>query len=179
MSRRAVALVAALILTTGVVAACGDDGDDGGGDDRSAYVEAMTTSLVTVQEGEIFGAFPADEAACIAEHTVDAVGTDFFVDNDITADELEEATGIEALGVALEEGVATEAAEAYRACEVDLGRLFTGGAGTATVTECINGTVDMDAVVAAVAARLQGNEVEAQELSTGTASVVSTCVAAG
>ena len=170
--------LAALVAMIGVAIAGCSDGDEPD-PDAEPYVDAMVVSLTTQQPGELFWAYSEEEATCIAEHTLDVVGSEFFIDNGITTGELEAAVGIEALGVRLDDEQATEVAEALESCDIDFGRYFSSGAGSQTAIECINEQIDVDAVMAAAAARLRGNEAEAQQLSGSVSSSVAACVTAG
>jgi hypothetical protein len=170
-----------LLLGAVLVAGCSDD--EGGGDsekpEAAPYVEALRQSFTTQQPGEVFFAYSEDEATCIAERTVDALGLEFITENEITADELAAAPGLQSLGVTITEEQATDAAEAMSSCDISYGNLFTGGTGSEAVVACIDDGVDPDVVAEATAALYQGDVAASNILMAPITGVVGPCLNAG
>jgi hypothetical protein len=184
MSRRPSPRLPALILAGALlVTSCSDDGGDdadGAGDDPAAagYADARAAGLATRDEGELF-VFTEEEARCIADLEIEALGTDFLVDNGVTADELGAAPSLGELGVALSQEQAEAAADAVARCDVSFGRLFTAGIASEEAIACIDDAVDPEVVVAATVTRYLGDEAAAAAQLLPVNEIIGTCTAEG
>ena len=181
-SRAVTSALTALLLGAVLVAGCSDD-DGGGGDstepEAAPFVEAIRQSFTTQQPGELFFAYSDEEATCIAETTIDALGLDFIAENGITADALAAAPGLEALGVSISPEQAEDAAGAMSSCDISYGNFYTGRTGSETVVACIDDGVDPELVAEATAARYQGDQPTADGLLAPISGIIGACVAAG
>lgn len=147
-----------LVLAGPAVGACSDDG----GGDAQPYIDALTESFQESEEGEFA---PTDEQAeCMAEKTIDAIGVDTLEDADISPEEVVDSDGPEDLGLELSEDQATDAARAFVDCDLSFAEAFAGADAPDEAVECIDENLDEDRMVEAIAAQYQGNEDEADEI---------------
>jgi hypothetical protein len=153
-------LALALLVAAGpAVGACSDDGGDG---NAQPYIDALTESFLDSEEGEF--APTEEQAECMAEKTVDAIGADTLEDEGITPEDVVDSDGPEDLGLELSEDQATEAARAFFDCDLSFAEAFAGADAADEAVECIDENLDEDRMVEAIAAQYQGDEEEADEI---------------
>jgi hypothetical protein len=147
-----------LVLAGPAVGACSDDG----GGDAQPYVDALTESFLESEDGEFA---PTDEQAeCMAEKTIDAIGVDTLEDAGISPEEVVDSDGPDDLGLELSEDQATDAARAFVDCDLSYAEAFAGADAPEEAIECIDENLDEDAMVEAIALQYQGEEDAADEL---------------
>jgi len=148
-------ITALFILTSITVAGCSDDG----GADAQPYVDAL------VEAFEDDGDFATDdEAECVAEASVEAIGADFLEDNDISPEDLAESDGPQDLDIDISEDQARGAASALVDCDISWGALFAGDDASDEAIACIDENLDEDTLVDAGTAEYLGDEDEANAL---------------
>ena len=123
--RRTLLLLLALAAPAALLAACGDDDDSGGGDE-DAYRAAWVTNLTDSEDGL---QVEREDAECMAQALVDELGTEAFVDADVTPEEVAEG---DSPGELLGDGVIPEedaraVLDGWDDC-TDVGRLLAEGA---------------------------------------------------
>lgn len=148
-------LTLAILLLLGAAAVgCSDDG--GSDADAQPYVDALVSSL---QDSD--GPGPTDEQAeCIAERAIDAIGVDTLEDAGVTPEEVAESDGPEDF-VELSEDQARDVAESFVSCEFDFAAAFAGEDASQEAIDCIDENLDEDDLVDAFALQFQGREDEA------------------
>ena len=151
--------LALLLVAAPAVGACSDGGGDA---DAQPYIDALTESF---QEEDESGFTPTDEQAeCMAEKTIDAIGADTLEEAGITPEDVVDSDGPEDLGLELSEDQATEAARAFFDCDLSFAEAFAGADADDEAVECIEENLDEDRMVEAIAEQYQGNEDEADEI---------------
>lgn len=147
-------LALSILLVAGGAAACSDDG----GTDAQPYVDAL------VEELQDDGTLTDEEAECVAEGTIDALGADFLADNDITPEDIVDSEGPQDLGVDISEDQARGAAEAMITdCDVSFGASIAGEGASDEAVECINDNLDEDDLVDALTAEYMGDSEASDE----------------
>jgi hypothetical protein len=150
--------LALLVAAAPAVGACSDDGGDA---DAQPYIDALAESFQEEEEGF---APTEEQAECMAEKTIDAIGADTLEEAGITPEEVVDSDGPEDLGLELSEDQATEAARAFFDCDLSFAEAFAGADAEEEAVECIDENLDEDLMVEAIAAQYQGDEETADEI---------------
>ena len=148
-------LALSLLLVAGGAAACSDDG--GSDADAQPYVDALAEEL----EGDDM---TADEAECMAEQTIDAIGADFLADNDVEPEDLAGSEGPQDLDIEISEEQASGAAEAFVDCDISFAEGILGADASDEAVACVEDNLDEDLVVDALTAEYLGDSEESEEL---------------
>jgi hypothetical protein len=146
-------LALSFLLLAGGAAACSDDG----GTDAQPYVDALAEEL----EGDDM---TADEAECMAEQTIDAIGADFLADNDIEPEDLAGSDGPQDLDIEISEEQAEGAASAFVDCDISFAEGILGEDASDEAVACVESNLDEDAIVDALTAEYLGDSEESEEL---------------
>jgi hypothetical protein len=154
---RATTITLCLLLAAGAAGGCSDD-EDGGGE-AQPYVDALTEQLQSGDDG-----LEASDAECIAETSVDALGVDFLEENGVTPEDLAAVDGPEELDIEISEEQARAAAAAFGDCDISFGEAFAGEDGPQEAIDCVDETLDDDALVDAYAAQYLGDQEQADQL---------------
>lgn len=159
--KRRLALLAASLL---VLAACG--GDEGAS--RDDYVDAATDALADAGDDENV-TFDDDDAECLAEAVVDAIGVDELNDAGISADDFVEVDALEELDVDIDDDVVDAMTDAVQDCEINfansLAEEITGQFGEGVLSD-----EALECVGTEIGASQELAEVFAESLITGNAS---------
>jgi hypothetical protein len=139
-------------------AAAGCSGDDG--TDAQPYVDALSEELQSDQDFPI----EEDQADCIAEASIDALGAGFLEDNDISPEDVADVDGPDELDVELSEDQARGTAAAFVDCDVSFGEAFAGAGASDEAIECVDDNLDDDVLVDAFTAQYLGDEDEANQI---------------
>ena len=150
-------LALSILLVAGGVAACGDDD---GGADAQPFIDALSEELQADEDAPL----TEDEADCVAEGSVEAMGVDFLVENDITPEQLAEAEGPQDLDVEVSEEQARNTAEALFSCDIDIAASMLPADASDEAVACVEDNLDIDVFVDALTAEYLGNPEESQEL---------------
>jgi hypothetical protein len=146
-------LALSFLLIAGGAAACSDDG----GTDAQPYVDALTEEL----EGDDM---TADQAECMAEQTIDAIGADFLADNDIEPEDLAGSDGPQDLDIEISEEQASGAAEAFVDCDISFADGLLGLDASDEAVACVEDNLDEDVIVDALTAEYLGDSEESEEI---------------
>ena len=146
-------LALSFLLVAGGAAACSDDS----GTDAQPYVDALTEEL----EGDDM---TDDQAECMAEQTIDAIGADFLADNDIEPEDLAGSDGPQDLDIEISEEQASGAAEAFVDCDISFAEGLLGADASEEATACVEDNLDEDVIVEALTAEYLGDSEESEEI---------------
>lgn len=148
------AVVFLLLAATG--AACSDD--DGGADSQ-AYVDALAAELQDEESG-----LDEEQANCVAEASIDALGADNLEEAGITPEDVADADGPQDLDLDVSEEQARGAAQAFVDCDIPFGEAFVGEDGPEEGIACIDDNLDEDTLVDAYASQYLGDQDESDRL---------------
>ena len=151
-------LALATLLAVGGVAACGDDD---GGTDAQPYIDALAEEL------EADGEMSAEDAECMAEASIEALGADFLAENDVTPDDVAGSDGPQDLDVEVSEEQARGAAEAFADCDISIAEGILGPDAPDDAVACIDENFDTDTFVDALTAEYLGDSEESDEIFEG------------
>ena len=147
-------LALSILLVAGGAAACSDDD----GTDAQPYVDALTEEL------QADGEMTDEQAECMAERSIDALGADFLAENDITPEDMAGSEGPQDLGVEVSEEQARGAAEAFVDCDISVAEGVLGPDASDEAVACVEDNFDEDVFVDALTAEYLGESEEAEEI---------------